>query len=78
MNNLALKKRSPRYFDSEINNNIIDSTNILGNNLKNTSTYLNLILKAFNNKNINKDYDINFLSNNNKNINDNELKSQNK
>ena len=78
MNNLALKKRSPRYFDSEINNNIIDSTNILGNNLKNKSTYLNLILKTFNNKNIIKDYDINFLSNNNKNINANELISQNK
>lgn len=79
MNNLALKKRRPRYFDSEINNNIIDSTNILGNNLKNKSTYLNLIRKAFNNKNINKNYDINFLSNNNnKNINDNELMSQSK
>ena len=78
MNNLALKKRRPRYFESEMNNNFIDSTNILGNNLKNKNTYLNLIRKAFNNKNINKNYDINFLSNNNKNINDNELMSQSK
>ena len=77
MNNLDLKKRRPRYFESEINNNIIDFTNILGNNLKNKNTYLNLIRKAFNNKNINKNYDINFLSNN-KNINDNELMSQSK
>jgi hypothetical protein len=35
-------------------NNFIESTNILGNNLKNKNTYLNLIRKAFNNKNINK------------------------
>ena len=34
MNNLTLKQKRPRYFDSEINNNIIDSTNILGNKLK--------------------------------------------
>ena len=77
MNNLALKKRRPRYFESEMNNNIIDFTNILGNNFKNKNAYLNLISKAFNNKNINKNYDNNFL-NNNKNINDNELISQSK
>ena len=72
INNLALKKRRPRY-ENELNSNIIDSTNILGNNIKNKNTYLNLIRKAFNN--MNKNYYINFLSNKN-NINDNELLSQ--
>ena len=72
-NNDTLKKRRrPRYFDSQINSNIIDSTNILGNNFKNKNSYLNLIRKAFNNKN--KNYYINFMSNKNnkneKNINE--------
>ena len=76
-NNIVMKKRRPRYFDSEINNNIIDSTNILGNNIKNKSAYLNLIRKAFNNKN--KNYYINFMSNkSNKNDinNNNEIITQ--
>jgi len=34
LNNIELKKRRPRYFDSEVNSNIIDSTNIIGNNIK--------------------------------------------
>ena len=76
-NNIAMKKRRPRYFDSEINNNIIDSTNILGNNIKNKNAYLNLIRKAFNNKN--KNYYINFMSNktNNNNFNNNEIITKN-
>ena len=69
-NNVTLKKRRPRYFDSEINSHIIDTTNILGNNFKNKNSYLNLIRKAFNNKN--KSYYINFMSNNN-NKNDNNI-----
>ena len=63
LNNMALKKKRPRYFDSEINSNIIDSTNIL-KNLKNKNTYLNIIRKAFNNKN-NTNYYNNYMSNNN-------------
>ena len=67
-NNIAMKKRRPRYFESELNSNIIDSTNILANNLKYKNAYMNLIRKAFNNKN--KKYYINFMSNkNNKNGN---------
>ena len=68
VNNLALKKRRPRYFDSENKSNIIDSTNILGNNIKNKNNYLNVIRKAFNNKN--KNYYINFMTNKNNNNND--------
>ena len=60
LNNMALKKRRPRYFDSEINSNIIDSTNIL-NKIKNKNTYFNLIRKAFNN--INTNYYNNYMSN---------------
>ena len=71
-NDTIKKRRRPRYFDSQINSNIIDSTNILGNNFKNKNSYLNLIRKAFNNKN--KNYYINFMSNKNnkneKNINE--------
>ena len=75
LNNVELKKRRPRYFDSELNSNIIDSSNILGNNIKNKSTYLNLIRKAFNNRN--KNYYINFMSNkvNKNDMNKNEFLS---
>ena len=62
--NMALKKKRPRYFDSEINSNIIDSTNIL-KKIKNKNTYLNIIRKAFNNKNNPQNYYNNYMSNNN-------------
>ena len=61
LNNMALKKKRPRYFDNEINSNIIDSTNIL-KKIKNKNTYLNIIRKAFNNKNKTHYYN-NYMSN---------------
>ena len=61
LNNMALKKKRPRYFDSEINSNIIDSTNIL-QKFKNKNTYLNIIRKAFNSKNKTYYYN-NYMSN---------------
>jgi hypothetical protein len=73
-NNLASKKRRQKYFDSDIKSIKINSTNILGNNLKNKSVYLNIIRKAFNNKNNN--YYINFMTNKNNNNNNSNLASR--
>ena len=61
LHNLAFKKKRPRYFDSEINSNIIDSTNIL-KKIRNKNTYINIIRKALNNQN--KNGNNNYLSNN--------------
>ena len=64
LHNMNLKKKRPRYFDSEINSNIIDSTNIL-KKIKNKNTYLNIIRKAFNSKNNRHYNNNNYMSNNN-------------
>ena len=70
LHNMALKKKRQRYFENEINSNIIDTTNIL-KKFKNKNTYLNLIRKAFNNKNQSNHYYNNYIRNDN-----NENKSQ--
>ena len=62
LHNIAFKKKRPRYFDSEINSNIIDSTNVL-KKIKNKNTYINIIRKAFNNQNKNNNNN-NYMSNN--------------
>ena len=61
LNNVVLKKRRPRRFESEIDSKFIDSTNIISNNKNNNnkSSYMNYNQKNFNNSEVNYIYNIN-------------------
>ena len=82
LNNVVLKKRRPRRFESEVDSKFIDSTNIVSNNNQNNnnkSSYMNFNQKIFNNSGINYIYDVNKKNVvSNKYINNNRIQKSNR